>query len=89
VASLSYLVGSAIRGHDRYASLPQEQLRLGAARVRELTQASFVIFGHTHHATVDDGYLNTGSFAFPRGLGRPYVVVAENGEPELRRLSTR
>jgi predicted phosphodiesterase len=44
-----------------------------------------VVFGHTHHVVVDDGYLNTGSFAFPRGTGRPYVYVDETGAAELRR----
>jgi UDP-2,3-diacylglucosamine pyrophosphatase LpxH len=85
LASLAYLAGSTMRGHDRYGDLPPKRLQLGAARVRETTGARLVVFGHTHHVVVDDGYLNTGSFAFPRGTGRPYVYVSEDGGAELRR----
>jgi hypothetical protein len=85
LASLAYLAGSTLRGHDRYGSLPERRLSEGAARIRELTGARLVVFGHTHHAVADDGYFNTGSFAFPRGHGRPYVLISETGEAELRR----
>jgi UDP-2,3-diacylglucosamine pyrophosphatase LpxH len=86
LASFAYLAGSVLRSHDRYGDLPNERLRLGASRVRAATGARVVVFGHTHHVMVDDGYFNTGSFAFPRDLGRPYVHVDEHGAPELRRI---
>jgi UDP-2,3-diacylglucosamine pyrophosphatase LpxH len=85
LASFAYLAGSTMRGHDRYGALPPKRLQLGAARVRETTGARLVVFGHTHHVVVDDGYLNTGSFAYPRGTGRPYVYIDESGAAELRR----
>jgi hypothetical protein len=85
LASFAYLAGSTMRGHDRYGSLPEQRLHQGAARIREVTGARLVVFGHTHHAVVDEGYLNTGSFAFPRGQGRPYVLIDEGGEADLRR----
>ena len=85
LASLAYLAGSTMRGQDRYGDLPPKRLKLGAARVRETTGAQLVVFGHTHHVVVEDGYLNTGSFAFPRGTGRPYVFIGEGGAAELRR----
>lgn len=85
LASFAYLAGSTMRSHDRYGDLPPKRLQLGAARVRATTGARLVVFGHTHHVVVDDGYLNTGSFAFPRGTGRPYVYVDETGAAELRR----
>ena len=87
LASFAYLVGSTLRGHDRYGELPKERLQAGAARVRAATGARLVVFGHTHHVVVDDGYLNTGSFAFPRETGRPYLRIDEHGMPELRRLA--
>lgn len=85
LASFAYLASSTLRGNDRYGDLPPKRLQLGAARVREATGADLVVFGHTHHVVVDDGYLNTGSFAFPRGTGRPYVYVDRYGAAELRR----
>jgi UDP-2,3-diacylglucosamine pyrophosphatase LpxH len=85
IASLAYLAGSTLRGKDRYGALPRRRLADGAARIRELTGARVVVLGHTHHSVVADGYLNTGSFAFPRGQGRPYVTVDEHGRAELRR----
>jgi hypothetical protein len=85
LGSFAYLAGSTLRGHDRYGSLPERRLSEGAARIRELTGARLVVFGHTHHAVADDGYFNTGSFAFPRGNGRPYVLIGEGGEAKLRR----
>lgn len=87
LASLAYLAGSTLRGKDRYGSLPRLRLSDGAARVRELTSARTVILGHTHHSVVEEGYVNTGSFAFPQQVGRPYVTVDEHGRAELRSLS--
>jgi hypothetical protein len=84
LASLAYLVGSTLRRKDRYGNLPRLRLSEGAARIRELTSARIVVLGHTHHSAVEDGYLNTGSFAFSRITGRPYVFVDEQGRAELR-----
>jgi predicted phosphodiesterase len=85
LASLAYLAGSVLRGKDRYGALPRRRLADGAARVRELTDARVVVLGHTHHSEAADGYLNTGSFAFPRETGRPYVAVDASGAVALRR----
>jgi UDP-2,3-diacylglucosamine pyrophosphatase LpxH len=84
LASLAYLAGSTLRGTDRYGKLPQRRLSDGAARIREFTSARVVVLGHTHHPLAEHGYLNTGSFAFPRSAGRPYVWVDETGHAELR-----
>jgi hypothetical protein len=84
LASLAYLAGSTLRRKDRYGNLPRLLLADGAARIRELTSARTVILGHTHHSVVEDGYMNTGSFAFPRTTGRPYVTVDELERAELR-----
>jgi predicted phosphodiesterase len=86
LGSLAYLGGSWARGRNRYAGLPEAYLREGAARVRELSGARFVVFGHTHREEDGDGYLNTGSFGFPRQPGRPYVVVEADGAVARRRL---
>jgi UDP-2,3-diacylglucosamine pyrophosphatase LpxH len=88
LASFAYLAASTLRGHDRYGALPAQRLQEGASRIRELTGARLVVFGHTHRAVVDAGYFNTGSFAFPYGQGHPYVFISESGEAELRRQST-
>jgi hypothetical protein len=45
-----------------------------------------VVFGHTHVEDDAEGYLNSGSFAFPRLDGRPYVHVSEAGEVRRLRL---
>lgn len=84
LASLAYLAGSTLRGKDRYGKLPRLRLSEGAARIRQLTSARVVVLGHTHHPVTEDGYVNTGSFAFPVRAGRPYVTVDEHGRAELR-----
>src|SRR5262249_30088519 len=85
LASLAYLGASILHSKDRYGQLPQERLREGAERIRELTSARLVVFGHTHQDAVDEGYVNTGSFAFPRAPARPYVYVDERGAASLQR----
>jgi UDP-2,3-diacylglucosamine pyrophosphatase LpxH len=84
-ASLAYLAGSMARGRDRYGALPVVRLREAAERVRELSGAHFVIFGHTHNEDASAGYLNSGSFAFPAATGRPYVHVDAHGATVERR----
>ena len=80
-----YLIQSVQRTGNRYEDLPEERLRAAAQRVRELTGASAVIFGHTHHVDEVPGYANSGSFGYSQD-GRPYVRVAEDGVPRVQRL---
>jgi hypothetical protein len=77
-------------GYDRYRGGVAARLAEGAARTRELTGARAVVFGHTHAARAEDGYANTGSFAFPGGgEGRPYLELEgteERPRPVPRRF---
>ncbi|MEO7033935.1 MAG: metallophosphoesterase [Polyangiaceae bacterium] len=73
-----YLIQSVQRTGNRYEDLPVERLRAAALRVRELTGASAVIFGHTHHVDELPGYANSGSFGYARHK-RAYVRVTEHG----------
>ena len=79
-----YLIQSVQRTGSRYSDLPEERLRLAAQRVRELTGAEGVIFGHTHHVDEVPGYANSGSFGYSQH-GRPYVLVDERGALSVRR----
>jgi UDP-2,3-diacylglucosamine pyrophosphatase LpxH len=79
-----YLIQSVQRTGNRYEDLPVERLRAAAGRVRELTGASSVIFGHTHQVDRVPGYANSGSFGYS-GQGRPYVHVDDAGELTVRR----
>jgi UDP-2,3-diacylglucosamine pyrophosphatase LpxH len=80
-----YLVQSVQRTGNRYEDLPVERLRAAAQRVRELTGAKAVIFGHTHQVDQVPGYANSGSFGYS-GQSRPYVRVDEAGELHVRRV---
>ena len=80
-----YLLQSVQRTGNRYEDLPVERLRRAAQRVRELTGAQTVIFGHTHQVDQAPGYANLGSFGYSK-QGRPYVHVNERQEAKLRRL---
>jgi len=80
-----YLIQSVQRTGNRYEDLPVERLRAAATRVRELTGAQTVIFGHTHQVDEGPGYANSGSFGYSR-YGRPYVRVDETGEARVERL---
>jgi UDP-2,3-diacylglucosamine pyrophosphatase LpxH len=80
-----YLIQSVQRTGNRYEDLPVERLRAAAQRVRELTGAQAVIFGHTHQVDQVPGYANSGSFGYS-GQSRPYVRVDETGALELRRI---
>lgn len=79
-----YLLQSVQRTGNRYEDLPVERLRHAADRVRELTGAASVIFGHTHHVDQAPGYANSGSFGYSN-QGRPYVLVTEQADVKLRR----
>jgi len=80
-----YLIQSVQRTGNRYEDLPVERLRAAAARVRELTSASTVIFGHTHQVDEGPGYANSGSFGYSRH-GRPYVRVDNEGIARVERM---
>ena len=80
-----YLIQSVQRTGNRYEDLPVERLRAAAARVRELTCAETVIFGHTHQVDEVSGYANSGSFGYS-SQGRPYVRVDATGVTRVERL---
>jgi UDP-2,3-diacylglucosamine pyrophosphatase LpxH len=80
-----YLIQSVQRTGNRYEDLPVERLRAAAARVRELTLAETVIFGHTHQVDEGNGYANSGSFGYSQH-GRPYVRVDDTGSARVERL---
>ena len=80
-----YLIQSVQRTGNRYEDLPVERLRAAAARVRELTLAETVIFGHTHQVDEGNGYANSGSFGYSQH-GRPYVRVDDSGSARVERL---
>ncbi|HYQ01377.1 MAG TPA: metallophosphoesterase [Polyangiaceae bacterium] len=80
-----YLVQSVQRTGNRYEDLPVERLREAATRVRELTGAKTVVFGHTHQIDEVPGYANSGSFGYSRH-GRPYVRVDQSGTAHVERL---
>ena len=49
--------------------------------MRDATGARLVVFGHTHREALEEGYANTGSFAFPgRSPGRPYLEIEGTDE---------
>ena len=70
-------------GHDRYGGTVPERLREGARAIRGACPTDLVVMGHAHRDHVEDGYANTGSFAFPRGLpGRPFIEIStKHGKP--------
>jgi len=80
-----YLIQSVQRTGNRYEDLPVERLRAAAQRVRELTGAKAVIFGHTHQVDEVPGYANSGSFGYSQH-GRPYVRVSESGALHVERI---
>jgi UDP-2,3-diacylglucosamine pyrophosphatase LpxH len=80
-----YLIQSVQQTGNRYEDLPVERLRAAAARVRELTGARSVIFGHTHRVDAGPGYANSGSFGYSEH-GRPYVRVDQAGACRVERV---
>ena len=63
-----------------------KRLRAAAERVRALSNAELVVFGHTHVPESTPGYLNPGSFTYRAGTGRPYAYVDEAGHGERRTI---
>jgi UDP-2,3-diacylglucosamine pyrophosphatase LpxH len=86
LAALSalYLYESQRRGANRYEGLPVKRLRQASARVREITGASLVIFGHTHVPETNATYVNPGSFTYRDGAPRPYAFVERDGRAARR-----
>lgn len=82
--SAGYLGWSLSRGTNRYGGLLARRLADAAARIRELTAASWVVLGHSHRMEEQSGYLNPGSFAYPAGPARRFVAVGPDGRAELR-----
>jgi hypothetical protein len=85
LAALSalYLLSSVARFGNRYEALPVQRLRRAAQKVRELSGAEMVIFGHTHVEDAALGYLNSGSFCYAQNR-RPYIHVDAHGHAERR-----
>jgi predicted phosphodiesterase len=84
--SAGYLGFSIARGVNRYGGLLEERMRDAARFIRERTDASAVVFGHSHVREEHPGYLNPGSFGYPKGE-RAYVEIDASGRAELRSLT--
>jgi hypothetical protein len=87
LSSALYLHRSVKKGVDRYSSLPQKRLYEGAERVRRVTGARLVVFGHTHCEDEAEGYKNSASFSYTYRKGSPYLVVSTDGLAERREIS--
>jgi UDP-2,3-diacylglucosamine pyrophosphatase LpxH len=88
VAALSgsYLLRSVKSSGSRYSGLTEQRLREAALVVADATDASLVVFGHTHREDEAPRYVNCGSFGYPKCAGRPYVVVDSRGQAQQRRF---
>ena len=71
---------------NRYSGLTEQRLREAAALVADATDASLVVFGHTHREDEAPRYVNCGSFGYPKRPGRPFVAVDCRGRAQLRRF---
>jgi hypothetical protein len=78
-ASMTYLAISLSRGANRYPNRIPGHLRAGARLVRSVTGAPTVLFGHTHDACQETGYVNSGSFGIPQTRERPFARIDEHG----------
>lgn len=87
LSSALYLHRSVKKGVDRYSSLPQKRLYEGAERVRRVTGARLVVFGHTHCEDEAEGYKNSASFSYTYRQGSPYLVVSPDGSAERREVA--
>ncbi len=75
------MIASWASGHNRYRGVVSDLLGASAERIAGATGARLVVFGHTHREARSDRYVNTGSFAFPRGApGRPFLEIEGTGE---------
>jgi UDP-2,3-diacylglucosamine pyrophosphatase LpxH len=65
----------------RYQGRPCRELQLAAKEVQRITDASCVVFGHTHVVEDSSSYVNLGSFTYARGA-RSYGVVVDGHRVE-------
>ncbi len=76
---MALMTASWLRGHSRYAGNVVQYLHRAQQKLRQCTDAELVVFGHTHREATEEGYANTGSFAFPRHApGRPFLELDES-----------
>jgi hypothetical protein len=85
-AGASYLAFSVTRQGSRYLNLPGERLREAAERVLSASDATTVIFGHSHVEDQAAGYCNLGSFSFSSDAARPYAEIDAAGHVTRRRF---
>lgn len=75
-------------GHDRYGGAVSERLSRAGVAIAASTDAELVVFGHAHREVEASGYVNTASFAFPKGApGRPYLYIEDPRAPVRRYLT--
>jgi len=85
----AYLLRSVKSSGNRYSGLTEQRLREAALVVADATDASLVVFGHTHREDEAPRYVNCGSFGYPKRPGRPYVVVDSRGQAQQRHFELR
>lgn len=83
VAAGLYLRASLSNGVNRYQGLVQTRLAQAARTLLDITDAAYVVFGHTHVAVNEGGYFNCGSFGHPGPTGRSYLALSD-GVPAVR-----
>lgn len=74
----SYLIANVSQKKNRYGHAVIGQLQRAATGIIEATAAELVVLGHSHVEVDQPGYVNLGSFGFPR-QGRPYLMVDASG----------
>ena len=80
----AYLAYDVSTHKSRYSNLVVPRLGEAAKIVRDVTDASLVVFGHTHVEVSEPGYVNLGSFGFARS-DRPYLALDLGQAPRLLR----
>jgi len=78
-----YLTVSVTKTKNRYGHAVIKQLEQAAQTIAQSTGAGLVVMGHSHVEVDQPGYVNLGSFGFPR-QGRPYLMVDTAGKHEKR-----
>jgi UDP-2,3-diacylglucosamine pyrophosphatase LpxH len=88
VAAMSgaYLTRSVKSSGSRYSGLTEQRLRDAASVVAATTDASLVVFGHTHREDEGPRYANCGSFGYPKRAGRPFLAIDSRGRARPRRF---
>lgn len=77
---------AAAQPKRRYQGRPCKELRTAAHEVARLTEASQVVFGHTHVEEDDGVYFNLGTFTYSRGP-RSYAVLLEDDRVQREYVS--